>query len=178
MKSNDFAWLPLIVKQFTLHMSPGVVATCQLDLSEQLPHMTDSGAEGIVVKLTANASGKICKILQGWSSQQSAWNHIAFMQRNHTAWIKVHILLVNQWQCLNLLDWLLSFPTTNDSWEAILMRFHTWCIAFLVEDGWVFGQGERRGWKCLSINGPFVKTSRPHCASPMEQSAPPPASRV
>lgn len=59
------------------------------------------------------------------------------------AWIKVQVLLVNQWQCLDLVGWLLSFPTTNHSWETILMRLHSWCITFLMEDGRVFGQRER-----------------------------------
>lgn len=44
------------VKQFILQVSPGVDATCPLGRSEQLPHMADGDAEGIVVKFSANAS--------------------------------------------------------------------------------------------------------------------------
>lgn len=47
------------VKQFTSRVSPGADATCPLGRSQQLSHMADSGAEGIVVKFSANTSGKL-----------------------------------------------------------------------------------------------------------------------
>lgn len=44
----------------------------------------------------------------------------------------MQVLLVNEWQYLDLSDWLL--PTTNDVWGTIPMRFHSRCVAFLMED--------------------------------------------
>lgn len=59
------------VKQFTLQVSPGVDATCPLCRSEQLPRMADGGAEGIAVKFSANASGKLLQNLWSWPSRDS-----------------------------------------------------------------------------------------------------------
>ena len=59
------------VKQFTWQVSPGVDATWPFGRSQQLLHMADGGAEGMVVKFTANVSGKLLQNLQSWPSRHS-----------------------------------------------------------------------------------------------------------
>lgn len=119
------------VKQFTLQVSLGVDATCPLGRSEQLPHMADFGAEGTVVKFSANASGKVpSKSTE--LAQPRLWLESTL---RGWLWISVQVLLVNGWQCLDLSDWSLPFPTTNDLQGAIPVRIHSRCVAFLMEDG-------------------------------------------